>query len=233
VFGVVSTLDGTHNTTKHEESTLLTCACQDSFGSLCQSGASYAASESLHSLSTLVDVLGIALETAITDASKASFALAGAKHCGHILCHYHFRKLLSQAMEHVDAAARKSIWNAVMKCLKWQGFKTDDELVQVKPTKNSCLYFTNSQVAGHRCNHKVSHTQEFQAGRCFPRIEAESVSIVRFSHKEIIQLRQDQQPIVRMLEFSDQGWKYVFTMAACSELRRNAHSHCHVNEDIC
>lgn len=163
MFGVVSTLDGTHNTTKHEESTLLTCACQDSFGSLCQSGASYAASESLQSLSTLVDVLGIALETAITDASKASFALAAAKKCGHVLCHYHYRKLLSQAMEYVDAGSRRAIWDAVMKCLKWQGYKTDDELVQVKTTTNSCLYFTNSQVAGNRCNHKGSHTQEFQA----------------------------------------------------------------------
>jgi hypothetical protein len=131
LFGVVSTVDGTHNTCKHEKATLLTCACQDSFGSLVESGASYAVSESEQSITTVLETLGMKIETLITDASKASFAVVAQLKCGHILCSYHFRKHLSQAMENLDTDERKLVWNAVMKCMNWQGYKNDEGLVQV------------------------------------------------------------------------------------------------------
>jgi hypothetical protein len=131
IFGVVSTVDGTHNTTKHEKATLISCACQDSFGMLCPSGASYAASESDSSIRDILHVLGLEVETLITDASKASFAVVQSLKCCHILCSYHFRRHLSTSLENVDAAQRKVIWESVMKCLKWQGFKSDAELVAV------------------------------------------------------------------------------------------------------
>jgi hypothetical protein len=131
VFGVVSTIDGTHNTTKFEKATLITCACQDSFGCLCPSGASYSATESEQSIITILEVLGLTVETLITDASKASFSVVEAIKCCHILCSYHNRKHLSTSLENVDATERKNIWDSVMKCLKWQGFKNDEELVAV------------------------------------------------------------------------------------------------------
>ena len=141
VFGVVSTIDGTHNTTKHEKATLITCACQDSFGSLCPSGASYSATENEQSILDILEVLGLKVETLITDASKASFAVVEALKCGHILCSYHNRKHLSTSLENVDATQRKAVWDSVMKCLKWQGFKTDAELVAVGFSFSKILYF--------------------------------------------------------------------------------------------
>ena len=97
-FGVVTTIDGTHNTTKHDKSTLLASTCQDSFGSMCNSGAAWANSESEASMQKSLVELGLAdiLETLITDASKASFAVVRMMKCGHILCSYHFRKHLCQ-----------------------------------------------------------------------------------------------------------------------------------------
>ena len=151
LFGVVSTVDGTHNTTKHEKSTLISCCCQDSFGSLCQSGASFAATESAQSIREILDVLGLDVETLITDASKASFAVVEALRCNHILCSYHLRKHLSTSLENVDAAERKIIWDAVMKCLKWQGFKTERDLVAVSDLilavyRNAMTYNFYSQI---------------------------------------------------------------------------------------
>ncbi len=101
VFGVVTTIDGTHNTTKHEKSTLLAATCQDSFGSMCNSGASWANSESEASMHKCISDLGLneILETLITDASKASFAVVKLMECGHILCSYHYRKHLSQVIQ--------------------------------------------------------------------------------------------------------------------------------------
>jgi hypothetical protein len=98
-FGVVTTIDGTHNTTKHDKSTLLACTCQDSFGSMCSSGAAWARSECEASMQQSLQELGLAdiLETLITDASKASFAVVRQFKCGHILCSYHYRKHLCQA----------------------------------------------------------------------------------------------------------------------------------------
>jgi hypothetical protein len=97
-FGVVTTIDGTHNTTKHDKSTLLASTCQDSFGSMCNSGAAWATSESEESIHKSLEEFGLVdiLETLITDASKASFAVVRFLKCGHILCSYHFRKHLCQ-----------------------------------------------------------------------------------------------------------------------------------------
>ena len=133
VFSKVSTMDGTHNTTKFEKSTLITSVGQDSFGHMFHAGCAYSASESLSSMSDLVKILGLeeVIETLITDASKASFALALQLACGHILCSYHFRKHLSKAMDNVGGIERKSIWDSIMKTLKWQGYKSDAALMVV------------------------------------------------------------------------------------------------------
>jgi hypothetical protein len=129
VFGVVSTVDGTHNTTKHEKATLISCCCQDSFGKLCQSGASWADGENAQSIHEILEALGLNIETLITDASKASFSVVETLNCGHILCSYHFRKHLSTAMDNLDTDMRKRIWESVMKCLRWQGYQNDAHLV--------------------------------------------------------------------------------------------------------
>jgi hypothetical protein len=144
VFSKVSTMDGTHHTTKFEKSTLITSVGQDSFGHMFHAGCAYAATESLNSMSELVKLLGLedVIETLITDASKASFALALQLACGHILCSYHFRKHLSKAMDNVGSTQRKSIWESFMKILKWQGYKSDDELVAVSD-QNFILLFTH------------------------------------------------------------------------------------------
>jgi hypothetical protein len=35
-------------------------------------------------------------------------------------------------MEGVDAETRKAVWDSIMKCMNWQGYKTDEELMAVK-----------------------------------------------------------------------------------------------------
>jgi hypothetical protein len=142
VFSKVSTMDGTHHTTKFEKSTLITSVGQDSFGHMFHAGCAYSATESLNSMSELVKLLGLedVIETLITDASKASFALVLDLVCGHILCSYHFRKHLSKAMDNVGGTQRKSIWDSIMKTLKWQGYKSDEELVAVRDQYVSILF---------------------------------------------------------------------------------------------
>jgi hypothetical protein len=132
MFGVVTTIDGTHNTTKHEESTLLCATGMDSFGKLFHSGLAFTPSENEDSMQQLIELLGLCVQTLITDASKAALALAKKMAWGHILCSYHFRKLLSQSMDNIDAAHRKAIWESVMKTLRWNGYKSDADLMEVR-----------------------------------------------------------------------------------------------------
>jgi hypothetical protein len=132
MFGVVTTIDGTHNTTKHEESTLLCATGMDSFGKLFHSGLAFSPSENEQSMLQLIESLGLCVQTLITDASKAALALAKKMAWGHILCSYHFRKLFSQSMENIDAAHRKTIWESVMKTLRWNGYKSDADLFEVR-----------------------------------------------------------------------------------------------------
>lgn len=138
VFGVVTTIDGTHNTTKHEKSTLLCATGMDSFGKLFHSGLAFSPSENEDSMQKLIELLGLRVQTLITDASKAALSLAKKMMWGHILCSYHFRKLFSQSMDNIDAARRKTIWELVMKTLRWNGYKSDDDLMQVRENYFHC-----------------------------------------------------------------------------------------------
>jgi hypothetical protein len=130
VFGKVTTMDATHNTTKHENSLLTTVTGQDSFGKLYHGGCSYDASENAEAMQNLLELLDLTPETIITDASKASFSLVQVLKCGHIVCSFHYRRTFSQAMDSVNATQRKAIWEEVMKALKWQGYKDDADLMQ-------------------------------------------------------------------------------------------------------
>ncbi len=130
MFGKVTTMDATHNTTQHDKSLLTTVTGQDSFGKLYHGGCSYEASENAEDMQRLLRLLGIEPETIITDASKASFTLVQALKCSHIVCSFHYRRTFSQSMESLDATERKAIWEAVMKALKWQGYKDDADLVK-------------------------------------------------------------------------------------------------------
>jgi hypothetical protein len=167
LFGVVSTVDGTHNTTMHEKATLISCCCQDSFGKLCQSGAEWADGESAQSINEILQALGLEVETLITDASKASFSVVEMLHCGHILCSYHFRKHLSTAMDNLDADERKQIWESVMKCLRWQGYFDDAALVQdidathrLYKGKNAKLDIVLDTLKNHRFQLCAFHTKK-------------------------------------------------------------------------
>ncbi len=131
MFGVVTTIDGTHNTTKHEKSTLICATGLDSFGHLFHSGLAFSATENVESMHRLIELLGLDVETLISDASKASLALVQVLKCAHILCSYHYRKLFSQSMDNMSADRRKLIWESVMKALRWNGYKYDDDLMQV------------------------------------------------------------------------------------------------------
>jgi hypothetical protein len=104
----------------------------DSFGKLFHSGLAFSPSENEESMRHLIESLGLLVETLISDASKAALSLAKKMTWGHILCSYHYRKLVCQSMENIDAARRKSIWESVMKTLRWNGYKSDAELMQVK-----------------------------------------------------------------------------------------------------
>ena len=130
MFGKVTTMDATHNTTQHDKSLLTTVTGQDSFGKLYHGGCSYDASENAEDMQRILGLLGIEPETLITDASKASFALVQALRCSHIVCSFHYRRTFSQSMDSLDATDRKAIWEAVMKALKWQGYKDDADLVK-------------------------------------------------------------------------------------------------------
>jgi hypothetical protein len=49
-------------------------------------------------------------------------------------------------MENVDASTKKEVWDSIMKCMNWQGYKTDEELMAVKSPQMcscSCLYSLN------------------------------------------------------------------------------------------
>ncbi len=43
-------------------------------------------------------------------------------------------------MENVGAETKKEVWDSIMKCMNWQGYKTDDELMAVK-SPQKCSYF--------------------------------------------------------------------------------------------
>jgi hypothetical protein len=138
LFGKVSTMDATHHTTQHDEcGILITVAGQDSFGHLYHAGCSFESSENGEAMQKLLNLLGIQPETMITDASKASFYLVAALKCGHIVCSFHYRKAFSTAMDALESSRRKALWEAVMKAMKWQGYKNDEELLQ------ACMHFLN------------------------------------------------------------------------------------------
>lgn len=50
MFGIVTTVDGTHKTTKYADSTLLNSVCMDSFGKMACCGVLFTESESESSL---------------------------------------------------------------------------------------------------------------------------------------------------------------------------------------
>ena len=102
VFGKVTTVDGTHNTSKYDHSTLLNATSLDSFGKMAPIGCLFNESENENSLIQLLTELGIldVLETLITDNSKA--ALAFALHyprIAHILCRWHWFKNFNKVMD--------------------------------------------------------------------------------------------------------------------------------------
>lgn len=124
VFGKVSTGDGTHSTSKYEDSTLLIQACQDSFGKMAITACSYAEGESEDSITALIDAsgLGNVLETWISDNSKASNSLVETKGINHVLCFWHYTRNLTQAMDCVAAGPKQTLWEGVLKALSWRGY---------------------------------------------------------------------------------------------------------------
>ncbi len=49
-------------------------------------------------------------------------------------------------MENVVAETKKEVWDSIMKCMNWQGYKTDEELMAVKSPQTCscfCLYSRN------------------------------------------------------------------------------------------
>jgi hypothetical protein len=125
VFGRVTTLDGTHNTTRYEGATLIDAATQDSFGKTVYTGCQYSEAESEDAITSMMEALGLAdiVQTVISDNSKAAAAyIAGAPRLiHHVLCFWHFRKNFSQSLETLNHEERTEIWDAVMTILKWRG----------------------------------------------------------------------------------------------------------------
>ena len=168
MFGKVTTMDATHNTTQHDKSLLTTVTGQDSFGKLYHGGCSYDASENAEDMQRILGLLGIEPETLITDASKASFALVQALRCSHIVCSFHYRRTFSQSMDSLDATDRKAIWEAVMKALKWQGYKDDadlvkdiDKILRKYEGKNTKLDTALDTLKRHRHVLCAFHTKQF------------------------------------------------------------------------
>ena len=155
-FGKVSTGDGTHNTSKYTDSTLLIQACQDSFGKMAITACSYAEGESEESVTALIEAsgLGNVIETWISDNSKASNALVDTKAINHVLCFWHFTRNLTQAMEHVSADRRTSLWDGVLKALSWRGYPAPTLGILVfhsaLGTPPMPLYHTTSPLLGKR-----------------------------------------------------------------------------------
>ena len=125
VFGRVTTLDGTHNTTRYEGATLIDAATQDSFGKTVYIGCQYSEAESENAITSMMDALGLAdiVETVISDNSKAAAAYIAAAEriIHHVLCFWHYRKNFSQSLETLTHDERTEIWDAVMTILKWRG----------------------------------------------------------------------------------------------------------------
>jgi hypothetical protein len=123
-FGKVTTVDGTHNTSKYDNSTLLNATSLDSFGKMAPIGCLYNESENESSLVQLLTELGIfdVLETLITDNSKAALALSlSHPRIAHILCRWHWFKNFNKVMDHVTHKDKKVLYDAVNKVIKWRG----------------------------------------------------------------------------------------------------------------
>jgi hypothetical protein len=123
-FGKVTTVDGTHNTSKYDHSTLLNATSLDSFGKMAPIGCVYNESENESSLIQLLEELGIldVLVTLITDNSKAALAFA-LRHplIAHILCRWHWFKNFNKVMDQVTHKDKKVLYDAVNKVIKWRG----------------------------------------------------------------------------------------------------------------
>jgi hypothetical protein len=133
MFGVVTTIDGTHKTSKYEQSTLLNCVCMDSFGKLACCGVMFNESESESSITELLDECGILaiLKTLISDESKASLAfILNHPQIAHILCRWHWLKHFNTSMDNVSINDKEAVTKRVMKVLKWRGYSSDDALLE-------------------------------------------------------------------------------------------------------
>ena len=132
MFGIVTTVDGTHKTSKYEESTLLNSVCLDSFGKLACCGVLFTESESETSLEDLLQQCGIfaVLKTLISDESKASLSfILKNPSIAHLLCRWHWLKHFNTSMDHVTIQTKEQLLPKVMKVLKWRGYSSDQALM--------------------------------------------------------------------------------------------------------
>jgi hypothetical protein len=123
-FGIVTTVDGTHNTSKYDSSTLLNATCMDSFGTMVPIGCLYSESENESSLKQILEELGLldVLQTLITDNSKAALAFAQEHpRIMHIICRWHWFKNFNKVMESVTHKDKKLLFEGVKKVIKWRG----------------------------------------------------------------------------------------------------------------
>jgi len=124
VFGMVTTVDGTHNTSKYDMSTLLNATCMDSFGKMAPIGCLYNESESEKSFTQLLNECGVEefIQTLITDNSKAALAfIASHPRIMHVLCRWHWFKNFNKVMESVTQNDKKTLYDGVNKVIKWRG----------------------------------------------------------------------------------------------------------------
>jgi hypothetical protein len=67
-------------------------------------------------------------------------------------------------MENVDAETKKEVWDSIMKCMNWQGYKSDDELMAVK----------SPQICSWFCLYSLNHDRTFTQSKLLTRVGTSS-----------------------------------------------------------